>query len=473
MTIPTHEEITLPILKFLSDNKEHSLKEILNHIIEHFNLSEKEKTKLVASGSRPLINNRVRWAKFYLKKGGLINAPRKGYLMITQKGIEMVNKNPQGIKIKSKVQPPESLKIKVPDEEKSIVKAEAMPKELEMDELEIMDKVETIPKEVEKKDISDLEKPDSTTNNLDKKELETLYKLHTIIENIEKKEIQALDKLNGIIKNIERKEIQTLAKLDNIIETIDKKEDQISVKLDNIIENAERKIIQNSSNLNNPPKELETPETKTLEKVENITNIENITNTVKEIEPPQPSQLNNTIESLARNENQTPDELMRIGYDSIKNNMGQELLEKLDKCTFHFFEKIILQLLTNMGYGKGEVINRTIDGRIDGFINPDRLGFDRIYFRAHRIKDNSPITTPMISDFVGSLDLNGVNKGVFITTSYFQMKFEQILQNINKIIILIDGNKLGELMVEYNIGVKTENVYEIKKIDTDFFLDKK
>ena len=69
--------------------------------------------------------------------------------------------------------------------------------------------------------------------------------------------------------------------------------------------------------------------------------------------------------------------------------------------------QFILNLLSNMGYGKGEVINRTMDGRIDGFINPDSLGLDRIYFRANRNKDNSPITTPMISDFVGSLDLNG------------------------------------------------------------------
>jgi len=466
MTIPTHEEITLPILKFLADNKVHSVKEVLKHIIEYFNLSEKEKTRLVTSGSRPLINNRVRWAKFYLKKGGLIDVPRKGFLKITQKGIDMVKKNPQGIKITSKVLSPGSLKMEDSTIEESSVKTEVLPTELEMDDTQTLAKEDTILKEVEKKDTTNLEKPDIMNNNLDKKELETLYKLHTIIENIEKKEIQALDKLNGIIKNIERKEIQTLAKLDNIIETIDKKEDQISVKLDNIIENAEKKILQNSRNFDNPPKELETHETKTLEKVENITN------NVKDIETQPQNQLNNTIESLARNENQTPDELMRIGYDSIKTNMGQELLEKLSKCTFQFFEKIILQLLSNMGYGKGEVINRTIDGRIDGFINPDRLGFDRIYFRANRIKDNSPITTPMISDFVGSLDLNGINKGVFITTSYFQMKFEQILQNINKIIILIDGNKLGELMVEYNIGVKTENVYEIKKIDTDFFIDK-
>ena len=100
--------------------------------------------------------------------------------------------------------------------------------------------------------------------------------------------------------------------------------------------------------------------------------------------------------------------------------------------------------------------------------NPGTL--NRLIMACFILKEpNETITTPIISDFIGTLEINGVNKGVFITTTYFQKDFESALQNINKIIILIDGNRLGELMIEYNIGVITENVYEIKKIDSDFF----
>jgi len=283
------------------------------------------------------------------------------------------------------------------------------------------------------------------------------------IDELEKKDSLTSTKLYDIIDYIERKEIQTSAKLDTIIENIEKKEEQISIKLDNIVKNAERKIMQISGNLDNPLKEIETNETKTQEKVENMIN------NVEEIETQTHNQLDSTTVNLESNENIEPDKLMQIGFKSIKENMDEELLDKLKYCDFQFFEKIILQLLSNMGYGKGEVINRTIHDRIDGFFNPDRFGFDRIYFRANMIKDNSPITTSMISDFIGSLELNGVNKGIFITTSYFQKNLKQALQNINKNIILIDGNNLGELMAEYNIELKTEKFFEIKSVDYDFF----
>lgn len=447
MTIPTHEEITLPVLKFLSDQKVHTTREVLKYIIEYFELNEKEKAKLVSNGSKPLINSRVRWAKYFLKKGGLIDIPQKGNISITKRGVELVNKNPDGIKIEKNADSSDSIKIKYFKKEKSPTQEDVMPIEIE-------------------ERTSNIAKPESNSNDIEKKELETLYKLYNITENIEKKGIEAMDKLEGVTKDIEKKEIQTLAKLDGIIENIEKKENQASIKLDNMIDNVERKILLTLGKVDNITKEKEMTEIQSMEKVEKITD------KVEEVEIQPPKQEEIKPENLEKNENLEPDEMMQIGYKSIKADMGLEILDKLRKCPYYRFEKIILTLLSSMGYGEGEVVNRSIDGRIEGFINPDRLGFDRIYFRAFKFTDDTIITTPMISDFVGSLDLNGVNKGVFITTSKFQKDFEQVVQNINKIIILIDGDKLGELMVEYNIGVKTENVYEIKKIDSDFFSDK-
>jgi restriction system protein len=454
MKIPHYEEITAPMLKFLSDQKVHSYQEVLDYIINYFRLTEEQKNQLLPSGTGTVINKRVKWAKIYLKRGGLLDNSQKGQLKITQKGIEVANRNPDQIKITSHEKLPEPPKIKKIKEEKNTPK------------------VNVTPKEIEKKVTPDLKKPDVNNNNVDKKELETLYKLYSITENIEKKEIDTLEKLDIIIENIKKKEIQTSSRLDNIIANIEKKEYQTGVKLDNLIENLEKKIIHASGKSENVNRELKNP-TDTMGELDIFTNdlekLDNISNNEKQIEIQPPNQLDNTNETIKKDEIQAPDELIQNEYKSIKANMGQELLDKLKKSTFQFFENIVIQLLSKMGYGKGEVINRSLDGRIDGFINPDRLGFDRIYFRANRSKDDEPITTPIISDFIGTLEINGVNKGVFITTSNFQKDFEKALQNINKIIILIDGNRLGELMIEYNIGVITENVYEIKKIDSDFF----
>jgi len=283
------------------------------------------------------------------------------------------------------------------------------------------------------------------------------------IEELERKDSLTSTKLYDIIDYIERKEIQTSAKLDTIIENIEEKEEEISIKLDNIVENAERRILETSENLVNNYKEVETNETEMLEEVGNKIN------NAEEIESQTRNRLDNTTDNIEVNENQKPSELNRIGYDSINTNNRQKLLDKLNKCNFQYFEKIILQLLLNMGYGECEVINRSIDDRIDGLINTDRLGFDRIYFRANRIKENTQITTSMISDFIGSLELNGVNKGLLITTSNFQVDIEQALQNLNKNIILINGNKLGELMVENNIEIKTNEFFKTNNIDFDFF----
>ncbi len=174
-------------------------------------------------------------------------------------------------------------------------------------------------------------------------------------------------------------------------------------------------------------------------------------------------------EEIEKTEDRTPDELMEKGYNAIKANLGQELLGKLKSNSSGFFEKVVLALLNNMGYGKGEVTGRSGDGGVDGFINQDKLGLDKIYFQAKRFNENTLVSSSMLRDFLGALELKGANKGVFITTSKFPKGSEETLSNTVKNVTLINGTKLVELMMEYNVGVQKENIYEIKKVDIDFF----
>jgi len=168
-------------------------------------------------------------------------------------------------------------------------------------------------------------------------------------------------------------------------------------------------------------------------------------------------------------EDQTPDELMLEGYNIINESLAQELLYKLREEHFSVLENIVLKLLINMGYGEGKVTGKSGDGGVDGFIDQDKLGLDKIYFQAKRYDENNSVTSSQLRDFIGALELKGVTKGVFITTSKFPTNAEDVVSRTTKSIILIDGIKLAKLMIEYDIGVTTEKEYKIKRIDTDFF----
>jgi restriction system protein len=168
-------------------------------------------------------------------------------------------------------------------------------------------------------------------------------------------------------------------------------------------------------------------------------------------------------------EEMTPDELLEKGHNLINANLSQDLINKLREEHFSVLERVVLQLLVNMGYGEGEVTGQSGDGGVDGFINEDKLGLDKIYFQAKRFNENSPVTSSMLRDFIGALELKGVKKGVFITTSRFPKDASELITKTSKSVILIDGNRLAKLMVDYDIGVTTEKTYKIKRIDTDFF----
>lgn len=173
----------------------------------------------------------------------------------------------------------------------------------------------------------------------------------------------------------------------------------------------------------------------------------------------------------------TPFEELEESYIAIKESLRDELLEKLKQVDFYKFENIVVDLIIRMGYGgskeeaKKSLTKRGSDEGIDGIINEDRLGLDRIYVQAKRWKDNN-VSRPEVQKFAGALDGQGAIKGIFITTSNFTKEAIEFSNNLfNKKIILIDGHKLAELMIEFNVGISTEVTYEIKRIDSDYFLD--
>lgn len=297
--IPDYQVLMLPLLKLLGDRKEHNFVDLINELSEQLNLTEEEKIAKTSYGTT-IIDNRVGWAKTYLKKAKLLEYTKRSYSQITERGLEVLSKNPPKIDVKF---------------------------------------------------------------------------LEQFDEFLEFRSIKNIDQTN---------------------------------------------LITNSPTTDNSC------------------------------------------------QNKTPIELMEDGYNSINANLKQELLDKLREYPPAFFEKTILKLLEKMGYGKGEVTGKSGDGGVDGIIYQDKLKLEKIYLQAKRFAENNPVTAHMVRDFVGALEVNGVNKGVFITTSKFP---KDSLSNIRsqKSIKLIDGYELADLMIEHNLGVSIENTFEIKKIDLDFF----
>lgn len=149
----------------------------------------------------------------------------------------------------------------------------------------------------------------------------------------------------------------------------------------------------------------------------------------------------------------TPDELMEQGYEEKYNELAVTMLESLRTNSPEFFENVVLDLLTKMGYGEGKVTGRSGDGGVDGIINQDALGLEKVFFQAKRFADGNPVSASMVRDFVGTLEVQGVSKGVFITTSRFPKNALEVLAKTQKRIVLVDGPKLVDLMISYDLGV--------------------
>jgi len=303
MTNPKYNELMLPMLKKLSDNKEHLVAELADQLAKDFNLSDSDLRELLPSGKQNVFPNRVGWARTYLKKAGLIDSPQRGSIKITQRGQEVLKASPASIDNKFLMQ------------------------------------------------------------------FEEFKAFQNVKEDIE-----------------------------------------------------------------------ETAVEKTL------------------------------------NSDHTPQDLLEEANKRIRDELVQELLQVMHSCDPFFFEKIVVDLLINMGYGgsrkdAGEAFSTTGDGGIDGTVKEDKLGLDVIYVQAKCWKHDSTIGRPDIQKFAGALQGVRAKKGVFITTAKFSKEAKEYAANIDSKIILIDGVQLAEYMIETNTGVSVVETYQIKKIDIDYFQD--
>jgi restriction system protein len=169
---------------------------------------------------------------------------------------------------------------------------------------------------------------------------------------------------------------------------------------------------------------------------------------------------------------ETPEEQIESGYQNIRKSLEIELLTKLKSVDPYFFERIVVELLVKMGYGgsiqdAGKAIGKSGDEGIDGIIKEDKLGLDVIYIQAKRWQ--GVVGRPEVQKFVGALAGQRAKKGVFITTSYFTKEAIDYALQMDTKVVLIDGEKLAQYMIDYNLGVSVQNIYEIKKIDSDYF----
>jgi restriction system protein len=171
---------------------------------------------------------------------------------------------------------------------------------------------------------------------------------------------------------------------------------------------------------------------------------------------------------------ETPDERIASAAAEIELTLRDDLLARIKSGPPAFFERVVLDLLRALGYGAGsggmaEVTGRSGDGGIDGIIDEDRLGLDRVYVQAKRFNDAS-VGAPVIRDFIGALHMRGATKGVLLTTSSFNRGAEEAARaNPSMRIVLIDGERLAALMVRYDVGVRTDRTIQIKKPDLDYF----
>ena len=170
------------------------------------------------------------------------------------------------------------------------------------------------------------------------------------------------------------------------------------------------------------------------------------------------------------NDDASPQDKITAGYDEMQEQLADELLESISRASPYDFERLVVDLLEKMGYGKGEAVGRSGDGGIDGIIKQDALGLESVYMQAKRWEGQVPERE--IRNFSGSLDAQGASKGVFVTASRFSESAKQTAQRIsagNKFIRLIDGQELAKLMMAHGVGVVTQYTYKIQKLDENYF----
>ncbi len=179
-----------------------------------------------------------------------------------------------------------------------------------------------------------------------------------------------------------------------------------------------------------------------------------------------------TVEEIEQETTQTPEEILESSYQSLRNKLVQDILERIMTCSPRFFERLVVDLLVRMGYGgsrkdAGRAIGQSGDGGVDGIINEDRLGLDVVYIQAKRWE--STVGRPVVQAFAGSLEGFRAKKGVMITTSSFSRDAMDYVGRIEKKIVLIDGEQLAQFMIDYEVGVAEVVTYTVKRVDLDYF----
>jgi restriction system protein len=184
----------------------------------------------------------------------------------------------------------------------------------------------------------------------------------------------------------------------------------------------------------------------------------------------------NETEKASEPATKTPDELLRSTIGEMEAALASELLSRILAATPAFFEQLIVDLLLAMGYGgsregAGRAIGKSGDGGLDGVIDQDQLGLDRIYIQAKRYNPDNPVSEPDIRGFSGSLGANKATKGVFVTTAYFTKPAIDFAERTPHTIVLIDGKELTRLMIRHSVGVRVAETLYVKKIDEETFSD--
>ena len=170
----------------------------------------------------------------------------------------------------------------------------------------------------------------------------------------------------------------------------------------------------------------------------------------------------------------TPEEALDDAYQKIRQDLADDLLSYVINSNSGFFEKLVVELLVKMGYGgtqreAARAVGKSGDEGIDGIIDEDRLGLDSIYIQAKKWQLGSTVGRPEIQKFVGALHGKRAKRGVFITTTSFSSEAEEYVDGIDTKVVLIDGDRLTDLMIDYDIGVGNQTTYHIKTLDTDYF----
>jgi restriction system protein len=306
MAIPDYQTVMLPVLKLASDGGEHRFRDAVERLASEFGLSDAERAELLPSGNQPIFDNRVGWARSYLKQAGLLHSPKRGVFQITEAGRALLAENPR--------------------------------------------------------------------------------------------------------------------RIDNaLLERYD----------------AFREFRSRRRDPNEAEVEVDTSRT--------------------QAEPPA---------------DQTPEDALASAYQKLRKNLENELLDQVKSSSPAFFERLVIDVLVAMGYGgsrqdAGRAIGRSGDEGIDGMIKEDKLGLDAIYVQAK--KWDNTVGRPEIQKFAGALQGQRANKGVFITTSDFSREAHDYVNAINAKIILIDGRRLAQLMVDHSVGVALIGTYELKRVDSDYF----